>query len=326
MSSERDIDFERERNYRCQKCEHIFSVDWAFLDRWAQGVEDCPNCGTPSSDEAAAKPWVYADEPALDDQYLKDVAWYHTSTFSKWPAIDVDPLSTLPEITIRMMGGQSKAQAWAKRQRNKALHLGTFEAAVHNMFRRISDQGDEGKNFYIYRVLITPDAFIRSGWQLEQSNFVGDVSRDVICPRPFTVARYLNEREDPGSISLAIRPEAVLSTQSVSLDELRINEHRLAQLEERLTHASHLPDLPQRSVNGFKVHEDTSALHTEARKITDELAVDLPTPLRDRLRRATAIDDIGISSWARWLIAVCAVATNPSGVLDQLDEQPIQAI
>src|SRR5699024_5272434 len=50
---------------------------------------------------------------------------------------DFDPAADLTPGIRRMMGGDERVTAWAARQRAKALHVGTYEAAVHNMLRRM---------------------------------------------------------------------------------------------------------------------------------------------------------------------------------------------
>lgn len=74
-----------------------------------------------------------------------------------------------------MMGVDQRVAAWAERQRAKALHVGTYEAAVHNMLRRIHDQADHGAQFYLYRVHLKPSVVVWPGWLIDPSNFVGDV-------------------------------------------------------------------------------------------------------------------------------------------------------
>src|SRR5690625_2930700 len=200
---DRLIDFNRSRMMRCGSCDLVFEVDWSWLERWGQSNETCPQCGTNCESEACARPHPYGDDPVLDDGALREMYWYHSTEVPNWPADDFDPLVTFTNDTIHLMGGHERAENWALRQKNKALHLGTYEAAVHNMYRRISNQAGAGKTFYLYRVGIRRDVVIRPSYQPESSNFVGDVDRDKICPPPYNVTRYLNYFEDPGSLSLA---------------------------------------------------------------------------------------------------------------------------
>ncbi len=91
-----------------------------------------------------------------------------------------------------MMGGDKHVAAWAARRRAKALHIGTYEAAVHNMLRRIRDQADRGNQFYLYRVhlslcfYLARSVFVPGGLA-RQSTERGAVSRR----RPFQFSEYL---------------------------------------------------------------------------------------------------------------------------------------
>jgi hypothetical protein len=116
-----------------------------------------------------------------------------------------------------MMGGEQRVAAWAARQRAKALHVGTYEAAVHNMLRRIRDQADQRSQFYLYRVRLKPSVVVREGWLVDPSNFVGDVGLDEVCPPGVDVARYLNYHEDPGGLSLALGRDAIASVQRIAV-------------------------------------------------------------------------------------------------------------
>src|SRR5699024_2742462 len=99
---------------------------------------------------------VDAGDPALNDDLVAQFFWYHTSTQPDWPSRDFDPAADLTPGIRRMMGGDERVTAWAARQRAKALHVGTYEAAVHNMLRRMRDQADRGNQFYLYRVHLKP--------------------------------------------------------------------------------------------------------------------------------------------------------------------------
>lgn len=242
---DRPIDFNRSRLMRCRSCDLVFEVDWSWLELWEQSKETCPQCGTNFESEIRARPYPRDGDQAFNDGALSEMYWYHSSEDPDWPAEDFDPLATLPIDIIRGMGGREHAKSWASRQKNKALHLGTYEAAVHNMYRRISDQGGAGKTFYLYRVWIRRDAVIRPSYQLESSNLVGDVDRDKICPPPYNVTRYLNHFEDPGSLSLAIRPEVIAATQKLSLDDIDVDKAAVGEIVARLQSASKRPPLPE---------------------------------------------------------------------------------
>src|SRR5690625_7993377 len=108
-----------------------------------------------------------------------------------------------------MMGGDERVTAWAARQRAKALHVGSYEAAIHNMLRRVADQGDRHNQFHLFRVRLKPSVIVREDWLIDPTNFVGDVELDDVRPPGIDVARYLNRHEDPGSLSLALGRDSI---------------------------------------------------------------------------------------------------------------------
>lgn len=214
---ERQIDFSRDRQMLCGGCGRRFVVDLDWINRWEQAKETCPGCGLTCEHEDAPRVTVDPDDPALDDDRVATVSWYHTSTQPDWPTRHFDPAAVLTPETRRMMGGEQRVSAWAVRQRAKALHVGTYEAAVHNMLRRIRDQADQRSQFYLYRVRLKPSVVVREGWLVDPSNFVGDVVLDEVCPPGVDVARYLNFHEDPGGLSLALGRDAIASVQRIAV-------------------------------------------------------------------------------------------------------------
>lgn len=175
----------------CSSCGHRFVVALDGIDRWEQRGEKCPGCGLTSEHSDAPRVTVDPGDPALDDDCVARFSWYHTSTQPDWPARDFDPAADLTSETRKMMGGDEHVAAWAARQRAKALHVGTYEAAIHNMLRRMRDQADHGSQFYLYRVHLEPSVAARESWLIDPSNWLGDVVLDEVCPPGVDVARYL---------------------------------------------------------------------------------------------------------------------------------------
>lgn len=202
---ERRIDFSRDRRMLCGSCGHGFLVDLDWIDLWEQSGEKCPGCGLTCEHEDPPRVTVDPDDPALNDAEVTRFSWYHTSTQPDWPTRDFYPAAVLTPETRRMMGGDQRVAEWAARQRAKALHVGTYEAAVHNMLRRIRDQADRGNQFYLYRAHLKPSVAVREGWLIDPSNFVGDVVLDEVCPPGVDVARYLNYHEDLGGLSQTLK-------------------------------------------------------------------------------------------------------------------------
>ena len=115
---------------------------------------------------------------------------------------------------------------------NQVLHLGTYEAAIESMLRRMRDQDDGGTPFFLHRVgLRRGELTIEPGWRDENTEEASQITQADLGE--FQVVRYLNVHESPGSISLALRPSALKAVQTVSLPVRAVE----------LTRAS--PPLPQ---------------------------------------------------------------------------------
>ncbi|MFF8021862.1 hypothetical protein ACFZDJ_12175 [Streptomyces sp. NPDC007896] len=214
---ERRIDFWRERQMLCGRCDHRWCVDLDWFDRWEQAKETCPGCGMTCEHEDSPRVTVDSGDRALDDDRVAQFSWYHTSTQPDWPTRHFDPAAVLTPETRRRMGGEQRVSAWDARQRAKALHVGTYEAVFHNMLRRIRDQADRRSQFYLYRVRLKPYVVVREGWLVDPGNFVGDVVLDEVCPPGVDVARYLNYHEDPGGLSLALGRDAIAGVQRIAV-------------------------------------------------------------------------------------------------------------
>jgi hypothetical protein len=129
---------------------------------------------------------------AKDPAQIERLAWYHTSTRLDWPPTDESPSAS-------------------------ATHVGTFESAIENMFRRMQYQADADSQFYLHRVRIAcPPAEVSPLGQ-ELSDFMGNVWLSALCEAGYRVVRYVNVHEHPGSISLAVVPSVISHVQTLAL-------------------------------------------------------------------------------------------------------------
>lgn len=228
---------------RCGSCGHKWHVTAEWIARFNQALETCPACGTDCQGEDRPEFCVVPDEPLHNDGVTREHYWYHSSTHSNWPDKDFDPAAELTEITIRRMGATSGAvESWADRQKSKALHLGSYEAAIENMFRRMRDQGDDGAQFYLYRVQLTRDCVIEPGIQREPTNWIGDANLADVCRPGVQVLRYVNVHEDPSSVSLAIELNAIHGVQGIAIPlQVEASDTRIVEAVARLRNAASEP-------------------------------------------------------------------------------------
>lgn len=213
---ERAVDFYRARHTRCAACGHEETLDLDWFERWSVGDEFCPGCRVDCTEEKATRVVADPQDPALDDALVARLSWWHTSSFPDWPSASFDPVARLTEVTRRRMGSQG-VRRWAERQRKKALHVGTYEAAIHNLLRRISDQPEPETRYNLYRVKLRPDVIVAPGAGDELVDWMGDVPLSRACPPGIDAARYVNQHEDVGGISLALGRTALLAVQRIEL-------------------------------------------------------------------------------------------------------------
>lgn len=225
-----------------------------------------------------------------------------------------------------MMGGGERVAEWAARQRAKALHVGTYEAAVHNMLRRMRDQADQGSQFYLYRVRLIPSVTVREGWLIDPSNFVGDVVLAEVCPPGADVARYLNYHEDPGGLSLVLGRDAVAGVQRVAVPLSGAwNESWVRDAVAALEDASGTAVPATGKLARFL--QPSWPRVVLGRELSASLADRLPVNLRDQFASAAAFaegDDP--EQWARCTSGLLNLISDTGRVLAALDRQDLREV
>ena len=318
---DRVVDFGRDRHMRCGNCGHMWTVDLEWVERWNEGNEACGECGTNCEAETSARFICADDDPALVEGTAIELAWYHTSTHSNWPPT-IDFARSLSDETRRRMGGDQGVERWAHRQATKALHIGNYESAIHNMLRRISDQGDFGSQFYLHRVHLKPGVVMAPGCIGDPSNWVGDVYLDEIASPEVEAVRYVNFHEDPGGVSVAIRPSAIDSTQCVAIP-LPIEEDDAWVLDAVARLSSDPPDraLPTK-VGQLRYLLGESPRTRTATAVAGPIVNRLPINLRRQFEAATRWHaESEPKEWARGTAGLAALIESPKMVLAELDAQ-----
>lgn len=323
---ERPVDFARARHMACAQCGHRWMVDLDWIDRWERAQEECPGCGVTCENEAAPRVTVASDDLALNDDTVCRLVWYHTSTQPDWPTRDFDPAAGLTYHVRQMMGGDDGVARWAESQRSKALHVGTYESAIHNMLRRIDDQADHGNQFFLYRVHLKTTITVRESWLIDPSNFVGDVILSEVCPPGIDVVRYLNYHEDPGGLSLALGREAIASTQQIAIPLSSAGRRDwIARTVSEL--GSAVEAYPSPSEDRLLGRRTSSPEAIRAREIIARLADRLPINLQSQFQSATTfIDAMDHETWARNAVGVVEMIENPELALAELDAREARLV
>jgi hypothetical protein len=326
---ERGVDFDRLRSMRCGSCGLEWAVNAEWLGGFDQGFEACPKCGVDCQVERRPDFYAAPDDPAHEDTNVRNMFWYHSSTQAGWPDPDFDPAALFTEITkhrMRELGiDRQGLSRWAQSQRSKALHLGTYEAAVENMFRRMRDQSTSGETYFLYRVCLKPEALIEPGVHSEPTNFVGDVQLAEICGPDVDVYRYVNTHEDPSSVSLAVRIRALGRVQGIRVPlPTSSADVSVKTASARLFEAAGLPPMQPRTKLERMRGWMPSALQVEVRKLQAELAATLPLLVRDRF--IGILDDVATATepaeLASTLIGLARLVSDPQSVLTAIDAEP----
>ena len=320
----RPVDFYRERQMRHGPCGHTCSVTLEWYERYREGAHGCPGCGVTADVADGLQFTGDPADPVLDDDFATEVTWFHTSTRPEWPA-PVDFAAILKDETRQMMGGEEAAAQWVRRQSTKALHIGTYEAAVHNMLRRMSDQGDKGEQFYLYGVRLRPEVAIQPGSMMDPSRNWGDVWLDEIASPEIDVARYVNVYEDPGGLSAAIRPQAIAATQCLPIPPAAaVDDRWIVEAAARL-HSVSTGLVPELSEYPY-LHRETHRAKA-ARELATDLASGLPANMEGEFESAVrwkdGDDPVG---WARRARSLTVLVEDPERVLGELAAQPVREL
>lgn len=208
---ERGIDFSYDYPMRCPACSAKTTVSAQdYYDQVNECRVRCSGC----SDDLHFGPVVAAirdaADPALTDAAVGQVAWYHSSTEPTWPPPERGPLEF--GILAHHMPADAMARA-VQRHADQALHVGTYEAAIESMLRRMRDQGDAASKFFLYRVALRADLAIEPGYRDENEEEAAQITQSQISAAGVQAIRYLNAWEASGSLSLAVCREAVEAVQ-----------------------------------------------------------------------------------------------------------------
>lgn len=332
---DRRPNFYRLRQTQCAACGHRQDFDDDWLERWACGGESCPGCGVDSSAEAATQVVEHPADLALDDGKVPTLSWWHTSTHSDWPSEYFDPAASLDEATRLRMGGDTAVARWAARQRARALHIGTYEAAVHNMFRRIHDQSGAGETFFLYRVTLRTDIVLQDGCGPEVVDFMGDAALSDVCAPGIDAVRYVNAHEDPGSISLALGRSAIEAVQGIRVPTPTdiVPAWHSSAVERLLTASTEPVEItePDNALTRLQRRRRGPAMTTEREQvqmqILHEATAHLPANLIDSVRHAIPIDPAADPvSWSSHLAATVQLIDAPEFVVRTARRAPHRPI
>lgn len=177
MSLERKIDFSRPRLLKCGKCAFVNEATFAWIHNWENDKVSCARCGVVFGRETSAEYTYRLEDPALDAGRISEVYWYHSTSQQVWPDPNYNPWAGISDQARARMNkqlGRERTKSWELKQRSRALHVGTYEAAIENMLRRMRNENDCG-DFNLYRVRIAANAAIDYDIQTDPGGQMGNV-------------------------------------------------------------------------------------------------------------------------------------------------------
>ncbi|WP_341976848.1 hypothetical protein [Microbacterium sp. LWO13-1.2] len=221
LLTERSDGFEYDLRMMCA-CGEATPLSAAEYEEGSHGARmACSHCGESIHYGPAVAALRDPADPALDDAALSSFAWYHTSTEPVWPSPNfaVDFVQGIDDRDLLM----PSREAYIAEPTSKALHVGTYEAAIENMLRRMNDELDSHSQFYLYRVALNLDPTrINDGFRDENHEIASDITTHELDEQDLLAVRYLNVHEAIGTLSLAIRPQAILAVQRIALPVPRL--------------------------------------------------------------------------------------------------------
>ncbi|MGH3758778.1 hypothetical protein [Actinophytocola sp.] len=212
-----DFNYGYRMNCDCGEISSISAADY-HIKSTIDALMPCEHCGGTIHFGPRVAALRNPDDPVLNNTQINRVAWYHTSTHLDWPSATYanDQRAKLIATAHYLPAGHS--EALIEQQLNQALHVGTYESAIENMLRRMSDQDDGAAQFYLHRVtLAVPPDRVNDGYRDENHESAAQLTTSDLRQSGLSAIRYLNVSESVGSLSLAVLPEAIAYVQTVSL-------------------------------------------------------------------------------------------------------------
>lgn len=259
----------------------------SYMSAMCSGDDDTPvcTCGTPI-DIGDPTRILLRDLEDIDcvstvvDQHF----WYHSSIYGDWPSS--------ASYVRDLRNDCDSVEEWDSEFRDRtfraksslALHLGTYAAAVENMMRRMVSQPTPGRGYWLHQVQIRLSPGDLHGEIGDESwSSFGDVPGPALDQLDARAARYVNNHEASGSISLAIHPGAVTSI---------ITKVRSIRLPVAAAEAAVLPAGQRATTNALAELEAAEALRPDTAGIPADQLFANPVELHIKKMRGGVDDQV----------------------------------
>jgi hypothetical protein len=159
---------------------------------------------------------------ALQDDCVGRMYWYHSSPYENWPDAEAYAAEFEAQIAKVPALGPFTPQQLLQQHMSRAVHVGTYEAAIESMLRRLHDEDrHEGTpvRYWLHRVQISLAAGdLAPDVGEELADFMGNVPLSMLHERGGARAvRYVNTNEADGSISVAIDPAVIATVATIEI-------------------------------------------------------------------------------------------------------------
>lgn len=176
------------------------------------------------------------DDAALQDDWVDKLFWYHSSTYENWPddAAYADAYKKRTANARAFSRGWSTPEELLERHTSMALHVGTYEAAIENMLRRLHDQDDRDgspPSYWLHRVQIDLEpGDLAPGVGEEPTDWLGNVPLSKLDDEygGARAVRYVNVNEAHGSISMAIHPAVIATVSTIEIPVEAVSDETAA--------------------------------------------------------------------------------------------------
>lgn len=235
----------------CTGCEGRVEIeaDLFELQCTGQASYSVCSCGTAIDISAQSPTLRDVNDPALQINSVARLIWYHSSRHEHWPDLDAytTEITDKATQTAQRFGDLVDPDLIIATKLSLAVHLGTFEAAIENILRRLKDQDRSDffeTRYWLHRVEIAIDSLtdLHPDVVEEFRTMFGDVELAQLRDLDAHAVRYVNRHEAIGSVSLAVDP-VVIST--VSTIALPLAEATLAETATATAAAARMMTQPQ---------------------------------------------------------------------------------
>lgn len=165
------------------------------------------------------------DDIAMRDDWVDRLYWYHSSTYENWPDAQAYSAEFEAQIAnVEALAKWSSPEEMRERHGSRAVHIGTYEAAIENMLRRLDDQDyrQDGSSpqYWLHRVQIRLEqGDLAPGMGEEPTDWLGNVFLSELQDEygGARAVRYVNVNEAHGSISMAIHPAVIATVATICI-------------------------------------------------------------------------------------------------------------